>query len=201
MGQNCYFFGTFNPPHRGHISLARAIKAEFNFDKIIFVPAFCPPHKETLDFIHRYNMLKLCVDKDLGEVSDIESRLGCPSYTFQTVNYLLNSKKTDNSCVSSVQIPFIIGYDALIGIKKWKNPEILKEKLEFIVLKRHSGVEKSDIEALSREGFRVKPAKTIDYIDVSSNQIREMVSNKKHITGLVDDKVREYIDDKQLYRI
>lgn len=200
MGQNCYFFGTFNPPHCGHISLARAIKEEFNFNKIIFVPAFCPPHKETLDFEHRYNMLKLCVDKDLGEVSDIESRLECPSYSFQTVNYLSNSENYHNNGVSSVQIPFIIGYDAFIGIKKWKNPEILKEKLEFIVLKRHSGVKKADIEALSREGFRVKLAKTVEYYDVSSNQIRAMAAAGKHIRGLVDDRVREYIDDKQLYR-
>lgn len=199
---NCYFFGTFNPPHLGHIGLAKKVKEEFNFDKIIFVPAYLPPHKESLDFYHRYNMLKLCVSNSFGEVSDIESRLNPPSYTFQTINYL--SKNLSNG----KKIPFIIGYDAFINIEKWKNPEILKEKIEFIVLKRRENgkdaKEEAELEAkimaLLDKGFDFKIAKTIDYFDVSSNQIRDLAQNNEDIGKFVDKKVEGYIDAHGLYR-
>lgn len=201
MAKECYFFGTFNPPHIAHIRLARAVREEFGFEKIIFIPAFCPPHKETLDFIHRFNMLKLAVDKDFGEVSDIESRLPSPSYTFQTINFIQNSKKAQNDGVLNVQIPFIIGYDAIMTIKKWKNPDFLIKNLEFLVLKRKGEAKKEDIEGLSGEGFRLKLVQSIDFIDVSSNKIRELIKEKKSTEGLLDGKVREYIDEHRLYRL
>lgn len=201
MAQNCYFFGTFNPPHLGHIRLAKGIQAEFGFEKIIFVPSFCPPHKISIDFKHRYNMLKLCVDEGLGEVSDIESRLEVPSYTFQTVNFLQKQQKADNDNVSSVRIPFIIGYDALLGIEKWKNPEILKQKLEFIVLKRNTGAKDVDVERFLADGYRYKMAKTLGCVDVSSREIREKIKANSDIGGLVDIKVKEYIDEHRLYGI
>lgn len=191
---DCYFFGTFNPVHLGHIELARKIKEEFSFDKIIFVPAFLPPHKETLEFEHRYNMLKLCVDKGLGEVSDIESRLAPPSYTYQTIEKLYKEHK------GGQKIPFIIGYDAFIGIEGWKNPEILKEKLDFIVLKRHTGVKREEIEKLRKKGFSFKIAENIDYFDVSSNEIREKTAKGENRGGLIDKKVERYIDEHGLYK-
>lgn len=200
MGKECYFFGTFNPPHIAHIEMARAIKEEFNFDEIIFVPAYCPPHKETLDFYHRYEMLKLAVDKDLGWVSDIESKLPQPSYTFQTINFIQNSKKPDKNGVSNVPIPFIIGYDAFIAIEKWKNPKFLKENLEFFVLKRKGDVQKEDIEALSSLGYHFKLAESIDFIDISSNQIRQNIKSGKSTDGSLNKRVREYIDEHRLYR-
>lgn len=195
---DCYFFGTFNPVHLGHIELAKKIKEEFSFDKIIFVPAFLPPHKETLEFYHRFNMLKLCVDKGLGEVSDIESHLAPPSYTYQTIEKLYNRYKWGHK--EGQKIPFIIGYDAFIGIEKWKNPEILKEKLEFIVLKRHSGVKREEIEKLKGKGFSFKIAENIDYYDVSSNEIRKKTARGEKTEGLIDKKVERYINEHGLYK-
>lgn len=190
---NCYFFGTFNPPHFGHINLAKSVRKEFKFNKIIFMPAFYPPHKKTLDFSHRFNMLKLALNEPYFEVSDLESHLEPPSYSYRTANELFARN-------NGMKIPFIIGYDAFIDIEKWKNPGILKEKLTFIVLKRHSGVQKQDILVLSDKGFDFKIAETIDYFDVSSNEIREKILKNKDTTGLIDKKVREYIDEHKLYR-
>ena len=202
---DCYFFGTFNPPHLGHISLAKAVKAEFGFEKIIFVPAFLPPHKKTLDFIHRYNMLKLTVDNVLGQVSDIESRLATPSYSFQTVNVLYETIFGTKKARSYNKIPFIIGYDAFIDIEKWKNPDILIEKLEFIVLKRHSctkekDVKTEDIMALKDRGYTFRLAKNVEYYDVSSNNIRALAAQNGDISEFVDKKVEEYIYEYKLYR-
>lgn len=206
---DCYFFGTFNPPHFGHIHLAEHIKKEFSFEKIIFVPAFAPPHKETLDFSHRFNMLKLCVKKDLGEVSDIESTLQTPSYSFQTVDKIL--KTTPKSKLWDGKVPFILGYDAFIGIEKWKNPDILKQNIKFVVLKRHSGIEEEDIFALKDRGFDFVLSKN-EFLDISSNEIREIArensiqegtsskQNRRDLSKFIDKKVEEYIYDNRLYK-
>jgi len=194
---NCYFFGTFNPPHLGHILLAEYIKREFSFEKIIFVPAFVPPHKETLDFSHRFNMLKLCVKPGIGEVFDIESRLQTPSYSFQTINHI--HKNTESKGLWDDKVPFILGYDAFIGIEKWKNPEILKEKVKFIVLKRHSGVSDKEILALKEKGYDFKISNA-QYFDVESNKIREMAVKGLDISKFVDKKVEGYINEHKLYK-
>ena len=41
----CLFGGTFDPPHLGHLIIAQTIFEAENFDQIVFVPAYQPPHK------------------------------------------------------------------------------------------------------------------------------------------------------------
>ena len=38
--------GTFNPPHLGHMAAAQAAMAVLGLDKLFFIPAALPPHKE-----------------------------------------------------------------------------------------------------------------------------------------------------------
>ncbi len=199
--KNCYFFGTFNPPHLGHTRLAEHIKREFSFEKIIFVPAFAPPHKKTLDFHHRFNMVHLAVPPSLGVVSDIEKSLEPPTYSYKTINKIFET--VEKSSLWDGKVPFILGYDAFIGIEKWKNPEILKEKVKFIVLKRHSGVTDEEILALKERGFDFELSNA-EYFDIESNKIREAVKRETS-TGLslenfVDKKVEGYINEHKLYR-
>ena len=42
----CLFGGTFDPPHLGHLLIAQTVFEEENFDKILFIPAYNPPHKK-----------------------------------------------------------------------------------------------------------------------------------------------------------
>lgn len=194
---NCYFFGTFNPPHLGHICLAECVRQEFSFEKIIFVPAFAPPHKETLDFSHRFNMLCLAVPPELGRVSDIEKGLKTPSYSFQTINEIFAASKKEE--LWGGKVPFILGYDAFISIEKWKNPEILKEKVKFIVLKRHSGVADKEILALKDRGFDFELSEN-EFFDIESNKIRKMALRGLPLGDFVDKKVERYIYDNKLYK-
>ena len=185
----CYFFGTFNPPHIGHINLAKKVLAEFNFDKIIFVPSNVPPHKkEFIDGYHRFNMLKLLEDEKI-KVSDIELKMEPPSYTYKTIQALLKNEK----------INFIIGFDAFKNIETWKNPEYLKEKLHFIVLKRR-GDKREEIEKLCLRGYDFEIADNIDIVDVSSTEIRKKLEKNEDVTDLIDEKIKRYIDENGLYR-
>ncbi|MFQ6676633.1 MAG: nicotinate-nicotinamide nucleotide adenylyltransferase, partial [Fidelibacterota bacterium] len=85
----CLFGGTFDPPHVGHLIIAETIKESEGFDKMIFVPALLPPHKDDTPLSSvedRLEMLRLSLgnDPDL-EVSRVEIQRGGVSYTIDTV--------------------------------------------------------------------------------------------------------------------
>ena len=52
--------GTFNPIHKSHIAIAKYVKENFTYDKLLLIPAFIPPFKEknTDMSMHRFNMVK-----------------------------------------------------------------------------------------------------------------------------------------------
>lgn len=189
----CYYFGTFNPVHKGHVKTAQDVISNLGFDSVIFVPAYKPCHKENvINPIDRLNMLKLIESKNL-KVSDIEFKLPVPSYSFQTIKEILKNKKLGE------KINCIIGFDAFKNIGNWKNSGYIKQNVRFIVLKRN-GEERTEIEKLKDKGYDFIIADTIDTIDVSSSDIRKKVQTGFDISGLVDDKVKRYIDKNELYR-
>lgn len=59
----CIFSGTFNPIHKAHLKMAEYVLSHYGFDKIIFIPAYKPPHKDydTNMCQHRFNMVKLAI--------------------------------------------------------------------------------------------------------------------------------------------
>jgi len=92
----CLFFGTFNPIHNAHIAMAEFVLNEFSFDKIIFIPAYKPPHKnyDTNLCKHRLEMVKLATKYNSAfEVSDIEFRREGKSYTYLTILEIMKAQK------------------------------------------------------------------------------------------------------------
>jgi len=91
------FFGTFNPVHIAHLIIAETVRDEFNSDKILFIPAYCPPHRnESLaEPLHRLNMVNLAIkNNNFFESSDIEFSIKDRSYSYITILKLL--EKTPN---------------------------------------------------------------------------------------------------------
>ncbi len=193
---NCYFFGTFNPIHLGHIEIARRVKEEFGFGKIIFIPSYMPPHKfnDLASFKDRFCMTQLAAGEE--NVSDIELKLPAPSYTYRTINHLCEVNKVD-------KINFLIGYDQFFKIESWREPQILKEKLNFIVyprkFKNGQTLSEKAFDYLKNKGYGFKIIK-MDFLDISSEMIRELVYKNKDITGLTTKEVREYIERNNLYK-
>ena len=98
----CTFFGTFNPIHNAHIELAKFVEENYDFDKILFVPAYWPPHKKINPKMaqHRLNMVELALeDYPQFDVTDLEYQLGEVSYTFYSIQKLYEMYDVDGKII------------------------------------------------------------------------------------------------------
>ncbi len=189
----CYFFGTFNPVHLGHMEVAAKIKEQFGFDNIIFVPSYTPPHKFKLDVTpkNRLDMLIEAVGKE--NVSDVEFFLPAPSYSYSTI---LELKKRDNTD----KINYVIGYDAFFGIEKWMKTDVLKENTNFIVVPRDTKFSVTGaLSHLKSKGYNFEVA-DVDFINISSNMVRERLLNGESACDLLHPNVDRYINEYGLYK-
>ena len=82
--------GTFNPIHLGHLMIAEMAQETYELDRVIFVPAYHPPHKheDVIDAKYRYEMTAAAVmDNPKFTISDVEFKREGPSYTVDTIKY------------------------------------------------------------------------------------------------------------------
>ena len=185
--------GSFNPVHNAHLALADAVHRALGYDRVLFVPASIPPHKE-LDSgataEDRIAMLRLAIaDASFLEVEDCEIVRGGISYTIDTVAYL-EEKYRDRL---EGKIALVIGEDLVAGFDTWKDAQILAERTDVIVARR------------PLEGDR--PAKfpyrhtalENSLLPISSSGIREAVRLGKSWRYLVPDGVYRYIVEHILY--
>lgn len=190
----CIFAGTFNPIHRAHLAMAEYALDNFGFDKIIFIPAYKPPHKNYDDnmSMHRLEMVKLATKNNPKfEVSDIEFKREGKSYTYLTILEILNQIQKND------KISFIIGTDAFEKIETWYETDKLKKLIDFIVFIREN--ETVNLDYLREKGYNFKFA-NMDFIDISSTELRERIKNRKPINDLVTREVEEYIYKNELYK-
>lgn len=192
----CVFQGTFNPIHSAHLRVAQDVVLRFNFDKILFIPAYNPPHKDAdLEFSnHRLEMVKCAVQNNSKfEVSDIEFQRGGKSYTYLTICELYKQYEVDG------KIHFIIGTDAFEKIESWYEVDKLKELVKFIVFVREDKFEISRYDYLKDKGFDFD-FQSLSYQDISSTELRNRVANGEDIDGYVAQEVKEYILKNGLYK-
>jgi len=177
----CIFPGTFNPIHEAHLKMAEFALDYYGFDRIIFIPAGIPPHKNISTNLakHRLNMVKLAVSKNPRfEVSDIEYKREGKSYSLITVKKIIGQYNINS------RLNFLIGTDAFDKIESWYKADELKELVHFIVFPR-------GMEITPKEGFDYELA-PMDYINISSTEIR-----KKHNESIKE--IKEYIKQNDLY--
>ena len=146
----CVFSGTFNPIHNGHLYMAEYALEKFGFSKILFIPAFKPPFKESVPELteHRFNMVKLAIENNPQfEISDIEYRLGGKSYTYRTICELYKEYEIDG------KISFIIGTDAFETLDKWYESEKLRKLVDFIVFVRKNDFDIKKYDKMKEKGY------------------------------------------------
>ena len=193
----CVFQGTFNPIHKVHLEVAKFAKEYYNFERILFIPAYIPPHKSVDKnlALHRFNMVKLAISEYNGfDISDIEYKRESNSYTYNTI---LELRKAYN--ITDEKINFLIGTDAFIKIRTWYKTDKLKELVHFIVFKRTNEFNKDDFNELRGFGYDFEFA-PMNYIEVSSTRLRENLGNGISINDMELPKIREYIKEHGLYQ-
>lgn len=192
----CVFQGTFNPIHNAHLKMAQYAIDNFGFEKILFIPAYKPPHKDYDPDIssHRLKMVKAAVEKHPQfEVSDIEFYLGGKSYTYLTILELYKRLEIDG------KISFIIGTDAFKKIETWYETDKLKELVDFIVFVRENEFKEEDFKYLKEKGYNFKFS-PMNFYDISSTQLREKIKNNEPFSEYLPKETEEYINKYGLYR-
>lgn len=175
--------GSFDPVHIGHMAVAREAKAQFNLDKIIFIPTGSMPHKKGCHATgdERVKMLKLAFDNEAYEVSDYEILRTEISYSADTIEHFKAEYPND-------EIYFIIGGDSYAYIDKWYQPERIFRNSTVLVFPR--GDEKI-----------IPPAKEIrvEPVCVSSSEIRKKINLGKNVSKMLKKEVFDYIMENNLY--
>lgn len=192
----CVFQGTFNPIHNAHTRVAEFVASKCDFDKILFIPAFNPPHKSlNLDMsYHRLEMAKLAVNNNSKfEVSDIEFRRKGKSYTYLTIVELYKEFPVEG------KINFLIGTDAFQYIEKWYETDKLKNLVKFIVFVREDNFDISKYDYLKDKGYEFE-FQPLPFEDISSTKLRDDIKLGKSISGYVAKEVEDYIKQNGLYK-
>ena len=125
--------GSFNPIHVGHLEIAECAWKEYGLDEILFIPNYCPPHKdssEMLDAKSRLDMVKLAIQGHPNyTVTDREIQKGGLSYTYLTINEL-KAEEPDT------EFYFLMGADSLADFRKWSHAEVIASKCHILAAMR-----------------------------------------------------------------
>ena len=205
--------GTFDPVHNGHVNVARGVIDAFEFDELLFIPAFVPPHKRGVAIssgFHRFAMLVIATERESEmRVSTMELELPSRPYTVETLARLQANDP-------QAQLFFVMGADSFAEVTLWREYERLLTQYSIVVAMRpeRDSILENDVEpgahlaAHLRErmvdlrGAR-RPSKgeldkahifLTDYVlsDVSATKIRELISRGEDVSSLVPRGVAQY---------
>jgi nicotinate-nucleotide adenylyltransferase len=176
--------GTFNPPHNGHVALARAAEQQLDLDDLVVLVAARPGHKRVdLDAEIRLALVRAAFPERRVELDEHE----------RTVD-MLREREWDDPI-------FLLGADEFCDFLEWKDPNGVLERAQIAVATR-SGYprERLDrvLERLERPGrvrfFELEP------VPIASRDVRDRVARGEPIDDLVPPAVAEVIAKRGLYR-
>ncbi len=184
--------GLFDPPHIGHLIISEWVLEEFSLDRIIFIPAFNPPHKSIYSpFKHRYRMTEIAIRSNKRFfISDIEKKIKGRSYTYKVIKTL---KKSDR-IYQQAKIYLIIGADQWNEIRHWKKPAVIFNEANVIVLPRPN----FEIKKI-RPFYDKILLSNAPLIDISSTLIRKRRKKGLRVEYLTVPQVLKYIKKNKLY--
>ena len=188
----CLFGGTFDPPHIGHLLIAQTVCEVENFDKVLFIPAFSPPHKNGITSVdHRINMIKIAIkDNPKFEYSDVDILRGGISYTIDSIIDIKNKLN-----LKKQEVYYLIGSDSLIDLKNWKEPKKILDEAKVIVAIR-PGFRPSDIPHWILQDVHFA---NIPRFELSSSKIRSRWVEDLTIRYMVTLPIWDYINKNNLY--
>jgi len=192
--------GTFDPIHLGHLLMAEMAREALRLERVLFVPAGDPPHKQNLPITaahHRRKMVELAIENNPHfELCLIDLERPGPHYSVDTVRLI--RKQYD---VSAEACFFIIGGDSLADLPIWHDPEKLVPLCRLAVAHRPGyQPDISDLEKIIPGlGIRLDWVQ-IPAVDFAASTIRARLKKRQSIRYQVPDSVWRYITQYKLYQ-
>ncbi|MEX0723975.1 MAG: nicotinate (nicotinamide) nucleotide adenylyltransferase [Gracilimonas sp.] len=186
------FGGTFDPVHNGHISIAKSFIDSGKIDELWVLLTPYPPHKQENNPATYELRLKMLKDAFKGmsniKISTVESELPKPSYSVQTIRHF-KKEYPDTTFF------YCMGEDSLAKFHTWKFYTEILEECELLVAQR-PGETHQEVENLIIERTHFVSHTPLD---ISSSDIKKLVSEGQSIQGLVPQAVAITIEKEQLY--
>lgn len=183
--------GTFDPIHLAHLIFADRAFEQLNLDKVLFLPAAIPPHKQDKgisDGRRRLEMVEIALAGNPAfEANAIELSRAGVSYTIDTLHDLSNEYPGD-------ELILLVGADMLNDFPNWRDPVAI--------------LQRATIAYAERPGVTIEHSLPHDRVvqvamapfDLSSTEIRSRVREGKTIRYIVPAGVEAYIHAQGLYR-
>jgi nicotinate-nucleotide adenylyltransferase len=205
--------GTFNPVHCAHLRIAEEAREMFGLGRVVFIPAADPPHKPlagNVPFSRRCEMVRLAiVNNPAFELSEVEGERSGKSYSVDTLRFFREKFPSD-------RLFFIIGSDSFYEIGLWHRYAEIFRLSNLIVVERPGRPVTDPLAALPvaiRGEFGYTPkTHSLQHtsglevhflkgcpLDISSTEIRNLVSSGRSITYLTPSTVEAYINTQRIY--
>lgn len=177
--------GVFDPPHDGHVALARGAKEQFGLERLTILVAAAPGHKEVSTPAEDRLRLAEAAFAGLGEVVLDEH--------VRTVDAVGGGRFGDAI--------FVVGADELAAFPSWTDPNGVLEEVRLGVGTRPGWPRERLEEVL---GGLERPDRVLLFdlepLAISSRDLRERIARGESVAGLVPPAVAELIEERGLYR-
>lgn len=185
-----FFGGTFDPPHNGHLQIAKIAIEKAQLDKLLFCPAHQAPLRTEPAFfsaLDRLSMVKkICQDHFHMEAYDAEIKHAKTRYSYETIEEV-RSQFPDH------ELFFILGDDQFSRLSEWKKVDLLATLVHFLVFARQSS-------HLCKPGIQNLRFSFMDnsLIHLSSSEIRAQLRCNRLPGASIPREVASYIRNHNL---
>ncbi|GAB4544666.1 MAG: nicotinate-nucleotide adenylyltransferase [Anaerolineales bacterium] len=194
------FGGTFDPPHLGHLILASEAAQQLNLQKVLWVLAPDPPHKDSADITplpHRLAMLeRAAANQPRFEISRVEINRPGPHYTVDTLRLLKEE-------FPQAELTLLMGGDSLRDLPRWRDPAAIVNLVARLgVMRRPNAAARLDELEASLPGA----AQKVHFItalmqELSSQELRRRAASGGEYRCYLAPAVYEYIEENRLYHL
>lgn len=203
-----YFGGSFDPPHLGHLAVARAAADNFDLDRVLLVPTANQPLKPAgavASYADRLAMISLLCRPDARLVaSDLEAPLTPP-----TPNYTIDTLVRLRADQANAQLFVIVGADAFHELPRWRSPDRLLSIADWIVVTRPHLLNDTFSPVQAESDIRLPPLtpeqrthvhrlSTLDH-PASATAIRSALATGGSCDNLLPPEILAYIRSHHLY--
>jgi nicotinate-nucleotide adenylyltransferase len=207
-----FFGGTFDPPHCGHLAVARAAADEFSLDAIFFAPVASQPLKPGgthASFRDRLVMVELlcAAEADSSRHThfapselDAPRKDGLPNFTIDALRRLRRVLQEENERLGGVELFVITGADSFLDLRRWREPDALLQFAQWIVVSR-PGFSLADLAPLALTAEQRMSVHLLEGVHeaVSASEVRERLEAGLDCASFLTPEVYSYIREHGLY--